>query len=402
MKNTKSRLIRNMMTGLMIIMGLFIVGQTSQASQLNFSVKPVLPEFQLDKEKTYFDLKLPNKNDTEVEVVLSNQTDKDVTVETSLNRATTNINGIVEYGKPTEKDDSSLVIDIEKIVTIAEPSVVVKAKSDRKINIKIAQPKEKIEGVLAAGLTFKEKQADEDEGKSEGLAIKNEYAYLVALLIHGDKKQEDIKSELVLNEVEATQSNVRNMIAANLQNTQGKYLNKLAIEGKVTKKDDKETLYELKKTDLQMAPNSNFNYLIPLDGKRMVPGKYTVHLTAKSESGDWKFDKDFTITAEEAKEYNEKDVNIEKPDYTWFYVAGGVALLVLIQIMIIIIIKKKKATPKGKSKLAKKTDKQVKSKKASGKSSNSRKKSTKQTYSADERKSKKTNSSSKKSNKTRR
>lgn len=328
-----------MMSLVMIMIGL--VGGQVQASELNFGVVPTIPDFQVDKEKTYFDIKVNKGEEQELEVTLKNHTKKAVIVETTFNRATTNVNGIVEYGKGKFKEDSSLIHNIEDIVTVDKPEVKIEPNVDQVVKLKIKAPKEDFPGILASGITFKEKSEDEETEKGQGMAIKNEYAYVIALVMHGNVEQKDIPSELLLNRVEAGQVNVRNVIFANLQNPKAKYLNKLAIEAKIYKKNSDKVVYSNEKEQLQMAPNSNFDYPIHLEGKKLEAGKYTLKLHATSKDDEWNLEKDFTITKEEAKKYNKQDVTI-KEDYTWWYVAGGIIALLLLQLIIFLIVSKRK------------------------------------------------------------
>lgn len=55
----------------------------------------------------------------------------------------------------------------------------------------------------------------------------------------------------------------------------------------------------------------------------------------------WKFKKDFTIKADVAKAFNEKDVTVKK-DYTWIYILVGILLILLALLLIWFIIRKKK------------------------------------------------------------
>ncbi|MDT1996140.1 LPXTG cell wall anchor domain-containing protein [Carnobacterium divergens] len=64
-------------------------------------------------------------------------------------------------------------------------------------------------------------------------------------------------------------------------------------------------------------------------------------MTAKSMGETWKFKKDFTIKADVAKAFNEKDVTVKK-DYTWIYILVGILLILLALLLIWFIIRKKK------------------------------------------------------------
>ena len=319
---------------------LFQLPTITHASELNFAVEAVIPENQRDKTKTYFDLRMEPSTEQTIEVNLRNDTDADVTVEPSVNTATTNLNGVVEYGVTKAKKDSTLPVNLTDIVTV-QKEVTIPANDSVKVPLTIKMPATKFDGVLAGGITIKEKDVatDKKESDSQGLAINNKYAYVVALILNQTDKE--VAPKLVLNDVKPAQVNARNVINANLQNTQAAYVNALDVVAKVTKKGSSEVLYESSKKNMQMAPNSNFNYPISLNGQKLEAGDYTLSLKADAKEGNWSFTKNFTIKAEDAKKYNQADVSIKK-DNTWIYLVIGLLLLVIVALIIFFLIRNKK------------------------------------------------------------
>lgn len=336
---------KKILTYLVLLSGTIFVllngNQKAQASQLNFNVEAIIPENQVDKNKTYYDLRIEPGKMQDLKMMLHNSTDKDVSVELTAEAATTNLNGVVEYGKTKAKRDSTLKTSIGEIVTLSEENPVIPAKGSKEITLTVKMPTTDFDGVLAGGITVKETSPATDKATKEtkGMAIENRYSYVVALVLHG--KNETIPSELKLNKVKATQVNVRNVISANLQNTKAKYLNQLSVDAKITKKGENKTLYSVKKEQMQMAPNSNFNLPIPLNGAALKSGKYTLKVKADSQGDTWNFTRDFNISAEEAKKLNKQDVSIEK-DNTWLYVLIGVILLTALLILFYLIMRKRK------------------------------------------------------------
>lgn len=100
-------------------------------------------------------------------------------------------------------------------------------------------------------------------------------------------------------------------------------------------------MYISEKKDMQMAPNTTFDYPISLEGKRLEPGKYTLVMNAKSSKENWSFTKDFEIKAEVAKKLNDKDVTIKKNNNSWMYIIL-ICLLIFIILLAIFIFKIRK------------------------------------------------------------
>ncbi|MHC9000178.1 DUF916 and DUF3324 domain-containing protein [Enterococcus bulliens] len=338
---------------------LWIIPSLVQASEFNFAVNPVIPDNQLDKEKSYFDLKLSPSQKQTLKVQLKNDTDKAVTIEASINSATTNLNGVVEYSQNAIKPDESLKYNLKDYATI-EKEINLPAKSVVEVPVALTMPSEAFDGVMAGGITFKEKQAETKAASEEkGLAIKNEYSYVIALLMR--ENETVVEPKLNLLDVAANQVNARNVIEMTLQNPVSRYLNQLKLVGEITNKDNPEIKYSIDVQGLQMAPNSNFSYPVSLNGQKLEPGNYHLHLMAygnKSDEGtvsvagkdgktltflnQWEFDKDFSISGELAKQYNKQDVTIEENDTSWLYWVIGLLLLIIALLIIFLIWKRKK------------------------------------------------------------
>ncbi|MEG2503366.1 MAG: DUF916 and DUF3324 domain-containing protein [Carnobacterium sp.] len=332
----------NIIITLILFLSILVECKTVQASELNFAAIPTIPENQLNKEKTYFDLVMKENTSQTIEVKLRNDTDKEVIVEPSVNSATTNINGVVEYGKVKDKADSTLLYNLKDMVSVAK-EVAIPAKSEVTVPLTITMPKESFKGILAGGITLQEKESDgkKDAKNGEGLAIENRYAYVIGLVLR--LSEEKIAPQMTLQNVKPDQVNARNVITANLQNPTARFINKLGVKAQITRKGNSEVLFKEDKEGMQMAPNSNFNFPVALNGKKLEAGTYVFKATATSKDDKWDFEKEFTIDSKTAKELNDKDVSIES-SYTWLYLLVGCVLLILLLaiITLVLILRKKK------------------------------------------------------------
>ncbi|MGM0125945.1 hypothetical protein IGI37_003346 [Enterococcus sp. AZ194] len=345
---------------LSVVIGILCAAETATAAQLNFAVTPVIPENQIDKEKTYFELKMKPEQVQTLDVELRNDTEKEVKVSVQVASATTNINGLVEYSPNGIKPDKSLKYNLKDLVQVDE-EVTIKAKSKVNVPFKVSMPKESFDGILAGGITFKEILSEKDVAKEDeaGMAVKNEYAFAVGLVLQ--ETDVAVEPDLKILEASASQVNARNVINVGFQNPNSTYLNQLRMSHEVTKQGESDVLYKSSAPRMQMAPNSNFEYPISLDGERLQAGKYQVKTVAYAgltdkgkyefldEEGNtvrylykWEFEKDFEITAEVAKKLNAKDVTVEEEEFPWLYVIIGVLVLLIALLLLIIFLKRKK------------------------------------------------------------
>jgi hypothetical protein len=83
---------------------------------------------------------------------------------------------------------------------------------------------------------------------------------------------------------------------------------------------------------MQVAPNSQLDFPIPLNGKKFESGRYKAVITAKSGEYEWNWEKKFSIKDKSIKEFNQTDVTIEQPNHTMW------VLLIIFLLMLLIIL----------------------------------------------------------------
>ena len=312
----------------------------SKASELNFSVNAVIPDNQIDKEKSYFDLKVTPGEKQKLKVKLRNTTDKEIVINPHIQSAKTNKNGVIDYTPNKIKKDDTLKIAMEDVAKVPE-EVTVPPQSEKDLTIEVTMPKDKFDGIILGGIYLKEDTSkNKEEDKENDVAIKNEYSYVVALQMRQNDNK--VKPMLHMNEVNPETQNARNVIVANIQNSEPMIISKLKIDATVNKKGSKDNLAILKKENLQVAPNSNFNIAVPLEGEKLEAGTYILNMKAESAGKEWQFKKEFSISADKATTMNEKDVTLEKETPTMLYIFLGVAFLIVIAVVIYFIIRRNK------------------------------------------------------------
>ncbi|MHC5228244.1 DUF916 and DUF3324 domain-containing protein [Enterococcus sp. LJL99] len=331
---------------ILTILGFISLGigesQLASAEEMNFSVEAKIPENQVDKTKTYFDLRVKPGEVEELEVELKNNTDKEVTVLINSNTAITNDNGVIDYGTVDPKLDNTLKFPFSKISKV-DPEIKLASKETKIIKVQVDVPSESFNGIILGGLHFSQKDEDAKGTKESGVQIENKFAYVIGVRL--SENDEPVTPDLQLIDAKAGQRNYRNTVLGTLQNPTTRILGNMTVTADVFASGNKETpIYHNKQENLNMAPNSSFDYGIPTTNKPFRAGKYVLKMTAEAAGEKWEFEKEFEIKNEEAKKLNDEAVELaeESNNYMLYLIIGGVVLSIIIIGLIVWILYQKK------------------------------------------------------------
>lgn len=322
----------------LVIMGIASITvplKVEASNGTSFSVHPVLPDNQIDKSKAYFDLSMEAKQKQIIEIEIKNNVDEDQIVTISSSAATSNQNGVIEYTPNKEEKDSSLIINFEDISDF-QSEVTIPGNSSIRFPVEINMLDKTFDGVILGGLTFQEK---ENSSKTNDNQITNKFAYSIAVMI--SQNDTVVPPELNLQSIDVTQSNLRNVIKATIQNEKATVLNHLELEASIYQEKQKTPIYHNQVTDYRMAPNSTLPFIISTNDKPLKAGKYILKMTARSEDKTWIWEENFEIESDVAKKLNSTAVSLET-DNTMLIILLGTVLILIILILIIILIRTKK------------------------------------------------------------
>ncbi|EOH92445.1 hypothetical protein UAW_03110 [Enterococcus haemoperoxidus ATCC BAA-382] len=342
--------------GIGLFFSLYIVAllgfSTPAHANLQFTYETVKPENQ-QGDFEYFNLLMQPGQKQTVQVMLSNRADEEQTIEVGLNGAKTNSNGVLEFGPSAIKNDASLKYDFKDLVK-GPKEMTLGPNETRPLNIEISMPETNYIGKIVGGIHLKSKPTKkEEEENKKATGVINEYAFVIGMVL--SESDTVIKPELSLNKVYAGLANYRNSIFANFSNTSADFVNNMTVEMEVTKKGSEAVLYDIKRADMRMAPNSMIDFPLEMNGDQMEAGDYKAHIVVTSGEEKWTFDKAFKITNEEADKYNAQDVTlIQERGIDWKLIAlivGGVFVTFLAIFFIVRSMNKKKNSKKrGKKK----------------------------------------------------
>lgn len=320
--------------GLVLLVSVLVnANAVDAATNAGFEVIPVTSKQQLNHEVTYFDLKLAPDQATTVTVNVKSTSQKPITIEAAVAKATTNTNGVVEYKAFKQNKSTNLPANIEKVVTTDQSKIVLQPGEVKPVTYQVKMPRVVFDGVLVGGLNFVKKVTDDQMKTDSGMGVRNQYAYTIAMVLHG--QNELTKNELSLRQITTRQINARNVISIPLNNQTAAFLNKVTTKVTITKRGQAKVIYTQKTADGQMAPNSVYDLPVRIGETAFKPGQYTAQVEVTSKQQHWQFTKDFTITRNQARHYNQKAVI--KEDDSWLGLSLIIIGMVLLFGLVIVI-----------------------------------------------------------------
>lgn len=324
-----------------------MVGVTSTVEANNelggYSIIANIPDNQINKEVTYFDLLMKPDQRQEISIRLTNNQATELVLKVSPNDAQTNQNVEIDYSQTDDNRDSSLKVPFRSVVS-EEQTVTLAPNETRAVVFTLQMPKEPFQGTILGGfyITNETKKTEEKKADSQGVQLETKISHTIGVKLR--EKKDEIAPELQLNEVEPTLVNYRTAVLVDLQNRTPTIISGMKTHAEIRKKGSEEVLHEATKERGSMAPNSTLQFPIMWDNQRIEPGEYRLKMLVTYQGREWPFEKDFTIKAGKAKALNEEAVELPEKQQQSPYLMMVVVVLavVLVGLIIYLIIDRRK------------------------------------------------------------
>ena len=320
---------------------LFFFQQLATGEELaaGFTVEGVPNERQVDENLSYFYLKEEPGQRDEIKLLLSNNSPEDKTLSINVVDANTNINGLVDY-TGNLKNHTTLKTPLSSIVSEVKQEILVPKNSEVETTLKIEMPSRSFEGVVVGGVVISEK-AEKDKA-TDSLVFRNTYSYTIAIVLTNEDKTEIKKHVSVeLEKVQPVLFDGRKIVQADILNPNSYIFHEATVSGSIYKKSNNKKIIESKKDDVSIAPHSVYPFMFDWKKKKLEPGTYIFRGKVEAGKEKWVFEKEFTITAEQSNEINEKSVfKVSIP--TWLEVSGIIVLITAIFTTILAVIRKQR------------------------------------------------------------
>lgn len=312
---------------------------------------------QIDTEKTFFYIQTAPGEEEELKVKVTSTKKEKVKIKVYATDAITGDSGTIEYTDDLKLLDASLTDPVTSMTKIETPSISVGNFETKEAIIKLTPPKESYSGVKMGALVF---ELESEKGKE---IVGNKFAYRVGLITAetGDDFR-DAKT-LKLIDVKSTIDRGKKLVLATLQNPEPKILSGLQINAEITEKGKQEVVKRKKIESYSLAPNSHVDFAIDWGTTNIKAGTYIFKMDASNSFNDWKFEKEFTISKEQAKKMNEESVfKIITP--TWIKSVTVALFFAMLSILTTLLVRRKKMEVEWKNR--KKRKKRRKKKKKEG------------------------------------
>ncbi len=337
---------------LMILLMALIIPTKVQADSLPFSVQTVLPDEQRDTSESYFDVVVASGKTAALTVKLKNTTNKAVKVDVKINAAQTASSGIVDYNPA--KVAANLPYKLTDYLK-GKTAVTIPASGTYVYKATLTMPQKTMNGLMVGGLIFSPATDDSESTQKSGVSVTNKYNYVIAVIARDTDRT--WSPSMTLGAATIKQTNYQNTVAVPITNTSGTFLNQLHVETTAVNQTTGKK-YHRTASDMQMAPNSTFDYAVNLP-KKAQAGQYKVQTKAyfvKNASGKYQDASGthyqymkmsattVTLTAKKAKAMTNKlkVTKVGTPWYVYAIIGAFVVLMLVIVGLVILLLRRKK------------------------------------------------------------
>ncbi|MGX7149849.1 DUF916 and DUF3324 domain-containing protein [Enterococcus ureasiticus] len=329
------------MIGVFLLSLIFMI--TKAQVGLAVSVKPILPKNQHNSQATYYDLRMKPGQKQDVQMELTNSSDKEEQVTLEINDATTNDAGDIDYSDRSKSvpRDKSLGISFKDIAT-TEAKLTIPAKKTITTTVRLDMPEKQFDGMILGGIKVVSSEKNIETSDSNNKEKQAKKTYIVAVKL--TETDTPVVAKLNLLDVVFSKESNKNIIKATIQNDQAVNLEDIDFKADVYKKNSDKIFAQTKVTGYRMAPNSSFIFVIDGEKQGFKAGKYQIDLTAKSKATnqEWKWDKELEITKSENKKIENTAIDSEKGKIMFYTIICVITFVLLLLLLLLLLILRKR------------------------------------------------------------
>jgi len=309
---------------LLLLLAVLLPATTVKAApDKSYAIQAILPDNQVNKDESYFDLKVEPNKEQSLKVLIANTGSKPIKVTAEVNNAYTADSGVIGYDKYNTELYKAKTPSLSSLVEGKRKQVVnLQTGENKTVEFKVKSPSSEFAGIILGGVTT---TASVSPTKSKNINIKNQVRYVKGVVLRS--KDDGVMPDMHLTSAAPRAVAGSTGISYMLDNTAPININKVSLTAKI--KHAGKTI-DYKAENLQIAPSSQFNYFIPI--KSLSSGTYDAHITLKNGEGFEKsFDKSITVKQKEVNSVNDAaSPKQESNNRQWIGIIIGIIVLIAI------------------------------------------------------------------------
>jgi len=317
---------------LLIILSIFcnISKFSAEERGIGFEVRVILPPTQLDNKLGYYYVQTSPGEKQDIFINVTNTSDKDKDFDINVENAISINSGSIGYSKDLSDIDVSLKQPISEILKPESEIVNIKANESKDVKLILETPEESYKGIKVGQIVVQEHEDDSKKGISEI------YQQAFGFIASEDGEIFNDGNQLTFGAIVPKGVNAKRSIMLEIINPDPKLVEGLLVDAYITEKGKDKRLKEITINNFTFAPNSKLDFSIPWGISTFIPGDYTYHYSAKNSHDEFKYEKDFTITANEARNLNKESAfSVITPTYIKIVI---IIMDILIFLVIMVII----------------------------------------------------------------
>lgn len=286
-----------------------------------FMIQPEIPtDNKAETGSGYFDIQLKSNESRTLGVRVFNPTSKKETLQVRVLDAMTRTNGNVDYIPGLVLDRHFLKTPGSDLVKYSK-TVDVDSNKFQDVQVKVPKKKHLFTGTKAMALEIT------NQSVTKNGTVNNQTRYLVGMLLNGKKVKHPTKLDLgpKVPRIDLNHPKLKLMI----QNKDPLFIKSAKVSMRLTNAHNELFPYKKTRDQMKIAPASEFYYVMPFAGRKLMPGMFKLDVHAKNEH--YSENKTYYLQI-----HHNGDVNfISKAAYDRardgvYWIIGGIVLLILI------------------------------------------------------------------------
>lgn len=330
------KFIRNFIK-LLVVTGVMVssLSMVSADAYHAFSIKPQIPDNQVQGSSGFFDLRVSKDHKQTIEVIVYNDGDEPMKASAKLYNASTGDNATELYNV---ESNESYYPSIKSIAKLRQESIVIPARTSSTLYIDLNVGAQDLEGYVIGSIDV---TADtitdrEEEDELPAVGITNRISYLVPIRLRSNDQPLEHNINHLYSKLR-TDDKMSQFIVG-LQNDTNDHMGNIQLEGTIMNGD--QVIATLSTKEGGIFPKTSFDAVFTSEINKIDPGEYQVDITVTGNQREWNFKDTIIVDSTEAVEYNQIN-KVEAPAYVKWLITIIGSLVILVLLLLLLLLKRK-------------------------------------------------------------